>query len=319
MKHSIVLALLALLVSVTAAAGASVPPGPFSTTGYTTNLVAIPEFPYLIPSEYAPLPSGYAKFHFQARGGPAYQDDALCQALYNVPSCDALCSSFGEPCGVHGSFEGSFAFDEVGIVDQQTFDGANDGLMTLSTASGATAVRFGGLASYATVGGAFEFLGGSGDYRKLSGLGAYAGNAGYGFRVGYDPCGRPGQPACPATLCTARGEELKLLRPKAMWTLANYGVQSAQLESLLLHWPAQNGALTGVRLGGKTLASGFWPAPWVELDLSGAPAADRVLRAGKSAKLTLDFENMGIGQAPADYTFLARFAEGCAAIHVAFP
>jgi hypothetical protein len=57
----------------------------------------------------------------------------------------------------------------------------------------------------------------------------------------------------------------------------------------------------------------------VELDLSAAPVADRQIRGGKSNKLALDFENMGIGQAPADYTFLAKFAEGCPAIHVAFP
>jgi hypothetical protein len=318
MKQSLALALLALLVSVTAASGASPSAPAFSTTGYTVNLAPIAEFPFLAPTEYAALPSGYAKFHIQARGGPAYQDDALCQSLYGAP-CSALCAEFGAPCGVQGSFNGSFTFDERGVVDPQTGAGANDGLLTLATSNGMADLRFGGLASGASVSGSFEFLGGSGDYRRLGGIGSYAGNAGYLFRVDYTPCGQPGQPACPASLCATAGEELKLLRPKAMWTLANYGEQAVSLETLLLHWPEQNGALTGVRLGGKALAAGRWDAPWVELDLSAVPLADREIRSGKNSKLTLDFANMGIGQAPADYTFVAQFDQGCPAIHVAFP
>lgn len=319
MKHSIALALLALLVSVAAASGASAPAQPFSTTGYTVNLASIPEYPFLVPTEYAFLPSGYAKFHIQARGGPAFQDDALCQSLYGAP-CNTLCSDFGASCGVEGWLNGSFTFDERGIiVDPLTGVGANDGRLTVSTNIGAANVRFGGLAAGASVQGSFEFLGGSGDYRKLGGIGSYAGNAGYTFKVDYTPCGQPGQPACAANLCATAGEELNLLRPKAMWTLANYGPQTVTLETLLLHWPEQNGALTSVRLGGRVLAAGRWDAPWVELDLSTVPAADREIRSGKNSKLMLDFANMGIGQAPADYTFLAEFAQGCSAIHVAFP
>jgi hypothetical protein len=318
MKQSIGLALLALLVSVTVASGASVSSQPFSTTGYTVNLAPIEGFPFPLPTKYALLPSGYAKFHIQARGRPAPEDDALCQSLYGAP-CNVLCAAFGAPCGVQGSFNGSFAFDERGVVNPQTGAGANDGLLTLSTSTGTADLRFSGLAGGASVSGSFEFLGGSGDYRRLGGIGSYAGDAGYLFRVDYTPCGQPGQPVCPDTLCATAGEELKLLRPKAMWTLANYGEQTATLETLLLHWPEQNGALTGARLGGKVLAAGRWDAPWVELDLSAAPVADRQIRGGKSNKLALDFENMGIGQAPADYTFLAKFAEGCPAIHVAFP
>lgn len=309
MKHSIVLTILALLVSVSVAAAASAPAGPFSTTGYTTNF------------EVAVLPSGYAQFRIQARGGPAYNDDALCQTVYNV-SCEALClSATGQSCGVNGSFEGSFSFDEVGIGNPVTATGANEGLMTITTDGGAADVYFGGLAddTAGSVAGSFQFLGGSGDYRRLRGIGTYQGSAAAVFKVDYEPCGQPGQPTCPATLCAARGEDLMLLRPKAMWTLGNYGQQTVRLESVLLHWPEQNGALTGVRLGGKLLAAGSWDAPWVELDLSDAPARDREIRGGKSSKLTLDFENMGIGEAPADYTLLARFEEGCSAIHVAFP
>ena len=323
MKHSIALALLALLVSVSLAAGASVPPGPFSTIGYTTNLVTSDQFPFPVPSEFEFLPSGYVKFHIQARGGPAFDDNALCETLYGVP-CEYLCSSVGGACGVSGSFVGSFSFDEWGVVDQ-TFAGANDGLLTISTDGGTAQARFGGQANDVSVSGSFQFLGGTGDYRRLQGIGTYAGNAGYAFGVNYVPCGQPGQPPCPATLCGAQGEDLKLLRPKAMWTLGNYGNQTVRLDRLLLHWPEQNGLLTGVRLGGKLLAAGSLGGPpangyyWVDLDLSDAPARDREIRGGKSSKLMLDFANMGIGQAPADYTFLAEFAEGCSAIHVAFP
>lgn len=318
MKHSVVLALLALLISVTATAGASTIPGPFSTTGYTTNLVASSQFPYPVPSEFEFLPSGYVKFHIQARGGPAFDDDLLCQTVYGAPSCEALCLSIGQSCGVHGSLEGSFSFDEWGVVDLG-LAGANDGLLTITTAAGRAKARFGGQADSGAVQGSFQFLGGTGDFRQLQGTGTYTGDAGFVFGVDYDPCGQPGQPACPATLCAAQGVGLKLLRPKAMWTVSNGGDQAVHMDSLLLHWPEQNGALTGVRLGGKTLAAGSWPAPWVEIDLEGAPAADREIRGGQSRTLTLDFENMGIGQNPADYTFLAQFAEECSAMHVAFP
>ena len=309
MKHSIVLTMLALLVSVTVAAAASAPPGPFSTTGYTTNF------------EFAVLPSGLAQFRIQARGGPAYNDDSLCEGLSAgaFTSCDALCKATTDQlCGARGYFEGSFAFDEVGIGDPATLAGANVGLMNISTGAGSADLYFGGLAADGSVSGDFAFLGGTKDYRRLQGIGSYLGDADFVFTVDYTPCGHPNQP-CPAEPCVARGEDLKLLRPKAMWTLGNYGQQTLRLESLLLHWPEQNGALTGVRLGGKLLAAGSWDAPWIDLDLRDAPARDREIRAGKSSKLMLDFENMGIGQAPADYTFLARFEEGCSAIHVAFP
>jgi hypothetical protein len=286
-------------------------------------LVASDQFPFPVPSEIEFLPSGYVKFHIQAQGGPAFDDDALCVSLYGVP-CEVLCASAGGACGVSGFFEGSFSFDEWGVVDP-TFAGANDGLLTITTSGGTANARFGGQAGADSVSGSFQFLGGSGDLRKLRGIGTYAGNAGYVFNVDYTPCGQPGQPACPATLCAAQGEDLKLLRPKAMWTLGNYGNQTVRLDRLLLHWPEQNGALTGVRLGGKPLAAGPLGGPpvngyyWVDLDLSNVPDSDREIRGGKSSKLMLDFENMGIGQAPADYTFLAQFTEGCAAIHAAFP
>lgn len=317
MKHSIVLTLLALLVSVTVVAAASASPGPFFTTGYTTDFAV------------AVLPSGYAQFRLQARGGPAYEaEDALLCQSFGAPSCDALCLfTTGQSCGLSGSFEGSFSFDEVGVGDLQTSTGANEGMMTITTGSGAAEVYFGGLAddTVGSVAGSFQFLGGSGDFRRLRGIGTYQGDAAPVFKVDYEPCGQPGQPTCPATLCAARGEDLKLLRPKAMWTLGNYGQQSMHLESLLLHWPEQNGALTGVRLGGKLLAAGsLGSGPtdgyhWVDLDVSNAPARDREIRGGKDSKLMLDFANMGIGQEPAGYTFLARFEEGCSAIHVAFP
>ena len=174
MKHSIVLTILALLVSVSVAAAASAPAGPFSTTGYTTNF------------EVAVLPSGYAQFRIQARGGPAYNDDALCQTVYNV-SCEALClSATGQSCGVNGSFEGSFSFDEVGIGNPVTATGANEGLMTITTDGGAADVYFGGLAddTAGRLAGSFQFLGGLGGYQR----GVWAGPPPRGAGAGGDTC-----------------------------------------------------------------------------------------------------------------------------------
>lgn len=305
MKHSAVLALLALLVSVTAVAAAGAPPGPFSTTGYTTAF------------EFRALPSGYLQFRIQARGGPAHDDDALCQSMYGAP-CDRLCAAYGETCGVHGALEGSFSFDEVGMGDVASLTGASAGLLTLLTDRGAAELHFNGLAASTDVSGSFAFLGGAGDFQHLAGVGAYAGNAGAIFRVDYQPCGQPGQAACPRAQCVVRGAELRLARSKAHWTLVNEGRQTARLQSLLLHWPPQNGALTAVYLGDRLLASGYWPASWVELDLGALPLASRELRAGKRSRLILEFESKGIDPAPASYSFLATFGQDCAAIHAVF-
>jgi len=138
--------------------------------------------------------------------------------------------------------------------------------------------------------------------------------------VDYTPCGGEGQLACPTPFCAAHGETLKLKNAKATWELVNGGGQPVVLQSLLLYWPEANGALTSVSLGGKTLKKGSWPAPSILLDdLSSAPERDREIRGGKKSTLTLEFERKGISDQPADYTFQAGFAEGCSAIHVAFP
>lgn len=305
MKHSIALALLALLISVTAAAGASSAPGPFSTTGYTTAF------------EFIELPSGYLQFHIQARGGPAYADDALCQSMYGA-SCDRLCAVYGETCGVHGAFQGSFDFDEVGMGDVASLAGANAGQIALRTERGGATLHFNGLAASTGVNGSFAFLGGSGDFSRLAGVGSYAGNIGAIFRVDYQPCGQPGQAACPSAQCVVRGAELRLARARTHWTLVNEGSGAARLQSLLLHWPPQNGALLALRLDDRLLASGHWPASWVELDLSALPRASRALHAGKSSRLTLEFEHASLDLTPASYSFLARFAPDCAALHAVF-
>jgi hypothetical protein len=319
MPKSVIALTVALLLLTTLSAGAGAPaPGPFSTTGYTTNLVAIEQYPYLLPTEYAFLPSGYAKFHIRAQGGPAYSDDSFCQEFYGA-TCNELCALFGEACGAHGYFEGSFAFDEWGILDPLTGDGVNDGLLTVATSGGTDDIRFGGPTDAASVGGSFRFLGGSGEYENLTGLGTYAGNAGYVFKVLYTPCGHGGEPPCSRPFCAVHGSTLNLKGAKATWTLVNGGKAPVLLESLLLHWPAENGALSKVRLDQKKLATGQWPAPWVRLDLTSAPPQDRVIQGASSSTLTLQFEREGISKRPADYTFQAGIAEGCSAIHVAFP
>jgi hypothetical protein len=333
MRKYLIALTIAFLLLTTLSASASAPaPGPFSTTGYTTNLVAIEGYPYPLPTEYAFLPNGYVKFHIRAQGGPAYADDSLCQQFYGVTSCEELCTPFGEACGAHGSFEGSFAFDEWGILDS-TGAGANDGLLTVTTRGGRTGMRFGGAADATAVSGSFQFLGGPRDMKKASGGGLYAGNSGYAFKVVYTPCGSDGRPggrgeqptghdgqlACPAPLCATHRQALKLRDSKATWLVVNDGKEPARLDSLLLYWPEQNGALTSVRLGGKTLATGSWPAPYVQLDLTGAPSRDRQIRGTKDGIITLQFESKRISEKPADYTLQAGFANGCSAIHVAFP
>jgi len=322
MKKSLIALTVALLVLTVLPAGASArAPGPFRTTGYTTNLVVIDEYPYPVPADYESLPDGYAKFHIQARGGPDYEDGdcSIYGDLYGVTSCAELCPLlFDEACGAHGYFEGSFEFDEWGLFDQDTGAGANHGLLAITTERGTANIRFGGAAYATSVDGSFSFLRGAGDTKKLAGT--YAGNAGYVFQVLYTPCGGKDGPRCLAKLCAVRGEDLTLEDARATWGLANDGKQRVLLERLLLLWPEANGALSSVRLGGKTLATGPWPAEdWVTLDLRSAADQDREIRGGKGSILTLEFKGKKIGYQPADYTFQADFSGGCSAIHVEFP
>jgi hypothetical protein len=321
MRKSLIALTVALLLLTTLSASAkSLAPGPFSTTGYT-----------LLPPESGDLPGDYTKFHLRAQGGPDYDDDTLCQTLApyydlnSAESCEDLCASVGGTCGAHGYFEGSFTFDEWGILDQ-TLAGANEGLLTVSTGGGSADMRFGGSATD-TVVGSFQILGGSGDYKKLAGVGTYSGYPGLVFKVDYTPCGGGDQPKCPTPFCAAHGETLGLKDGKATWDLVNDGKQPVVLERLLLFWPEANGLLTRVSLDGKMLAAGSWPvnpddpttAGWVRLDLGSAPPGHRRIPGGQRSTLTLQFVGPGFSTLPADYTFQAEFAEGCSAIHVAFP
>ena len=321
MKKSLIALTVALLVLTVLPAGASAPaPGTFRTTGYTTNLMVIADDPYLVPTEYARLPSGYTKFHIQARGGPDYEYDdcSIYGPFYGETSCAKLCMQFGgEACGAHGDLEGSFAFDEWGLVDAFG-DGVNDGMLAITTKKGTTDIHFGGKASSSSVGGSFSFQGGDQSGKSAS-MGTYAGNAGYVFQVFYTPCGGKNGPSCPAEVCTVRGEDLTLVDSRATWVLANDGQKSVRLERLLLYLPKENGPLSRVRLGEKTLATGPWPASPIALDLSGAAAQDREIRSGEDGMVTLEFKGKKIGYQPADYTFQADFSGGCSAIHVEFP
>jgi hypothetical protein len=321
MKRLLPLFCILILVFAPAGAASAEPPQPdvFSTTGYTTNLAPIPVGPTSLPTEFEILaPSLYAKFHIKAQGGPAVDNDAQCSAIYGVPTCSALCIGFGVPsCGAAGFFDGSFTFDEWGIVDLITYAGANHGLLDITTSAGVAKARFGGNASLTGVSGSFSFLKGSGDYHNLKGGGTYAGGAGLVFRVDYAPCGGKGGPACPASRCAVFGDDLKMGNSKAEWRIDNEGEQTTTLNTLFIYWPSENGDLQKVRLGGKVLWDGSKPAPAVELMLD-TDAGNREIKAGKSEKLTLEFANKKISQEASDYTILASFDGACAVPFVAF-
>ena len=88
--------LIVLLAFSGLAAAAGPEPGPFSTTGYTTNLVpsGLPDpYPPVVPSEFEFLPNGYTKFHIREQGEPGGANNAFCVAAYGA-MCDAVCSGF---------------------------------------------------------------------------------------------------------------------------------------------------------------------------------------------------------------------------------
>jgi len=95
-----------------------------------------------------PLPSGLTKFHATAQG-------------------DA-----------EGYFNGTFVFEEWGIVDFDPYtglpSGINRGIVTITDADlGEVIIRFGGRIDYGAVAGRFTVLGGTGDYAGR-GRGTYA-------------------------------------------------------------------------------------------------------------------------------------------------
>lgn len=319
---SLVAIILFLFASVAAAAG----PGldPFSTTGYTTNLVpAPPGFPVpVVPSEFQTLPSGFVKFHISAQGGPAVDDDALCTALYGAP-CQVVCFGFtGKACGTDGFFDGgSFQFEEWGVIAPD-FTGPNYGLQTVSTADGTATMRFGGMSDGTNVNGSFEMLGGSPAYKKFKGGGTYAGSAGFVFTVDYTP-------AEPLTGCAVFGEDFKIKKDEVKWQIANRGAASITIANVLLNWPEGNGDATQLRLAGHTIYSqplgqsslvpgvpGLWDnvgSGWEGKD------KDREIKAGQKRELRVQFANKDISEMSGDYTIVVTFDNGCAVPLVAFP
>ena len=315
--------LIVLLAFSGLAAAAGPEPGPFSTTGYTTNLVSsgLPDpYPPVVPSEFEFLPNGYTKFHIRAQGEPGGANDAFCLAVYGA-MCDAVCSGFtGNTCGTAGFFpNGSFTFDEWGLVDAN-YAGYNHGLMNITTDDGQAEVRFGGSADYFGVTGGFAFLDGTKKYSKLKGQGVYDGGAGYVFTVNYDPCGGKDQPACPADTCAVFGGDLKIKKDKVEWEINNEGKKDITTSQVDLFWPVAAGPITEVKLGGKKISAGPLNPPAATIDLSGWTGKDKDLRiVKKGEKLEIKFaKDADISPNPWDYTILVQFAEGCGVPFVAF-
>lgn len=329
----LVVVLLLLAAGLSTAAGPEIEP--FATTGYTTNLVPappIPGFPPVIPSDFAFLPSGQIKFHISAQGGPAVDDDAFCTTVYGAP-CNLVCLGFtGKTCGTDGYFDGgSFTFEEWGVVDP-TFSGANYGSLHITTSEGDADLRFGGQASGGVVAGSFLVDKASGAYKHdKKEEGVYTGGAGFVFNVDYTP--RSFIP-CPGGICPDRcavfgAAEPKLKKDDLKWKIENEGEKTLTLDSLIVNWPEANGAITKVKLGGKTLyetpvgnPSLLPGVPGLFAMLGGSwlgELGDRQIDADKHADLKLEFENTDISEEPSDYTITVGFAEGCSVPFAAFP
>lgn len=162
-KLTLLICVLAMLLGLAGGASASKPePAEFTIMGYT-----IPESIWS-----KPLPSGRTLFRLTAAGGPGVAPET----------------------GVTGYFEGTFTYDESGIVYVDlatgTGSGNNRGIMTIITGNGNVIIRFGGRSTitgiipipippYAVpvgfVEGTFTVLRGTGDYARLHGQGTYTG------------------------------------------------------------------------------------------------------------------------------------------------
>ncbi|RME84243.1 MAG: hypothetical protein D6775_06030, partial [Caldilineae bacterium] len=105
-RITFILVVLFLFAGVASASSSSLPA--FTITGYTTFY------------EFNVLPNGHVQFHLTAQGGPAVDNDAICQAIYGAP-CQAVCwGVVGQACGVSWDGESlgdSFMFEEWGVVE----------------------------------------------------------------------------------------------------------------------------------------------------------------------------------------------------------
>lgn len=238
------------------------------------------------------------------------------QAMLQYPYLKFHLTNMGT---VSGYFDGGFSFDEWGIVDLTTYNGANRGLMTITTAEGAANVGFSGTFDYQSVAGGFQFLSGTDSYKGIKGVGVKSGNAGYVFTVNYAPCGGKDQPACAPNSCIVFGDDLKLHKSKTQWKISNDGEQTLTISKILVFWPAGGPQLTKVKLAGKTIYDTPAAAPMAAIAAGWSGGVqDRQIGAGKQRDLWLEFGS-DISAQPADYTILVEFAEGCAVPFVAFP
>lgn len=340
MKTSTVALLIVIVfVAVSGLATAAPPPlGPFSTTGYTLNLVSIPGYPFPIPDKFEILPSGYTKFQITAQGGPNLDltNDAQCTALYGAP-CNIVClAATGQACGAAGFFQspglvnGDFTFTEWGLADP-SFNGANHGDLKINTAGGQVDIRFGGVATFDSVSGSFDVTDATGDYKGIKEEGVYTGDAGYVFTVDYSPLAFTpcSDGNCPQNRCAIFGEQVKLHKDDLKWKIENEGEESVTISNILVNWPEGNGKIEKIKLGGKEIFKGevglSSAVPYVPGLYGVFPAPswqgeerDRQIDKNKKEELKIEFGGEDVSENPWDYTILVSFSNGCAVPFVAF-
>ncbi|MBI3158084.1 MAG: hypothetical protein HYZ26_00610 [Chloroflexi bacterium] len=96
----------------------------------------------------------------------------------------------------------------------------------------------------------------------------------------------------------------------AVWTFDNQSGETMEIDSITLNWPAENGSLTGIAIGGETVWTGSLSSTpaFIESGWVGA-AALRTLPTG--AETELEFTFSGASVAPGGYVVVLRFTNGC--------
>ncbi|MBT8137041.1 MAG: hypothetical protein KJO54_08530 [Gammaproteobacteria bacterium] len=117
----------------------------------------------------------------------------------------------------------------------------------------------------------------------------------------------------PPPPCDVDGEGvLDLSSDKAKWELTNNGAFTASIESVDITWPAANGDLIEVKLGGDKIydidlppnSASLGPNDWID-DLD-----KRQIAPGDTQTLEIKFDNNVIGP-QTDYQITVTFEEGC--------
>lgn len=118
---------------------------------------------------------------------------------------------------------------------------------------------------------------------------------------------------CPLVACAVSTVDLTFGSKDMKWKVANDGDGVIHVSRVVVTWPAANGSLKKVKLGGEELYTQLTPPPALDLGEDAIEVAfdKRKIDPGNDEELKFEFE-FDISQDETQYSIRVEFAEGCA-------